>query len=109
MSSKSQSLLPKRPPPVTDRLAIDGWLDDGGSLAPAREWRSVRRPRSLKLPADTVTGCMDRAAADLLAAAAMTTKNGRLRMEASSASWAERANLIQQMDDSFEARRKLIY
>jgi Tfp pilus assembly protein FimT len=48
-----------------------------------------------------------RAAADLLAAATMTTRNGQLRMEASSARWTERANLIQEMDDSFEARLKL--
>ena len=106
MFLKSQTLLPKGPPLPTDRLAIDNWLDDGGSVRPDPV-RTVRKPRSLKKPSDTVAGCRDRAAADLLAAATMTTRNGQLRMEASSASWTERANLIQTMDDSFEARRKL--
>jgi hypothetical protein len=36
----------------------------------------------------------------------MSTKNEQLRMEASSASWGARADLLQRMDDSFAARMK---
>jgi hypothetical protein len=106
MPLKFQAPLPKGPSLPVDRLAIDSWLDDGGSVRPAPA-RAVRKPRSLKKPSDTVAGCRDRAAADLLVAATMTTRNGQLRMEASSASWTERANLIQETEDSFEARLKL--
>jgi hypothetical protein len=106
MPLKSQILLSKGSPRPADRFAIDNWLDDGGSVRPDAA-RPARKPRSLRRPQDTVAGCRDRAAADLLAAATMTTRNGQLRMEASSASWTERANLIQTMDDSFAARLKL--
>jgi hypothetical protein len=61
----------------------------------------------LKQPADTAAGCRDRAAADLLAAATMTTRNGQLRMESSAACWSARADLLQRMDDGFHAQRKL--
>jgi len=66
----------------------------------------ARKPRSSRLPADTAIGCRHRAAADLLASAAMTTRNGRLRMEASAASWAARAELLQRDEDEFEAQKK---
>jgi hypothetical protein len=69
----------------------------------------ARKPRSFKLPADTAAGCRDRAAADLIASAAMAPGNGRQRMEASSASWAARAELLQRDEDEFEARRKLSF
>jgi hypothetical protein len=67
---------------------------------PARKIRS-------RLPADTAAGCRDRAAADLLASAAMATRNGQQRLEASAASWTARAELLQHDEDDFEARRKL--
>ena len=86
-------------------LALDGRLAEDGGLLPALAL-PARKPRSAKQPADTVTGCRDRAAADLLAAAATPTRNGQLRMEASSACWAARADLLQRLDDSFEARMK---
>lgn len=98
-SSKDPSFSP------SDGLALDGWLDDGGSMRPKMA-RPARKPRSSKQPADTVAGCRDRAVADLLAAAAMSTRNEQLRMEASSASWGARADMLQRMDDSFEARMK---
>jgi hypothetical protein len=98
-SSKGPSLSP------SDSLALYGWVDDGGSL-PLSTGRPARKPRLSKQPADTVAGCRDRAAADLLAAAVMSTRNEQLRMEASSASWGARADLLQRMDDTFEARMK---
>lgn len=91
--------------PLSDSVALDGWLDDGGSLPPIAV-KPARHARSPKLAADTVVGCRDRAAADLLAAAGMSTMNGRLRMEASAKSWSARADLLQRMDDSFDARVK---
>ena len=59
--------------------------------------------RSFKLPADTAAGCRDRAAADLLASLAMSTSNGRLRLETSAASWTARAELLQRDEEKFEA------
>lgn len=35
----------------------------------------------------------------------MDTANGRRRLEASALSWTSRAQLIQRLDDSFDARR----
>jgi hypothetical protein len=64
-----------------------------------------RRRQSFRLPADTASGCRDRAAADLLASAAMVAGNGRQRMEASAASWAARAELLQHDEDEFEAQK----
>lgn len=98
-SSTGLSLSP------SDTTALEGWVDDGGSLRPDRA-PPARKPRLSKQPADTVAGCRDRSAADLLAAAAMSTRNEQLRMEASSASWGARADLLQRMDDSFAARMK---
>lgn len=107
MPPKFEAFLPKAPPaPSSDRLALDGWLDDGGSVRP-NSARPVRKPRSSKQLADTVIGCRSRASADLVAAAAMTTKNGQLRMEASSASWTARADLLQRMEDDFSKRLAL--
>jgi hypothetical protein len=107
MPPKSEITLLKAPaPPSCDRLALDGWLDDGGSVRP-HSAPTARKRRTSKRPADTAAGCRDRASADLIAAAAMMTRNGQLRMEASSACWAARAELLQQMDDNFNARMKL--
>jgi hypothetical protein len=54
---------------------------------------------------DTVAGCREMAAADLGRASLMDTTNGRRRMESSAASWTSRAELIQDLDDGFEARQ----
>ena len=75
-------------------------------MNPVRPLLPARKTR-LKLPADTAAGCRDRAAADLLASTAMATRNGQQRLEASAASWTARAELLQQDEDDFEARRKL--
>jgi hypothetical protein len=37
----------------------------------------------------------------------MDTENGRRRLESSASSWTNRAELIQRLDDSFEARRAI--
>lgn len=54
---------------------------------------------------DTAAGCRKFAAADLARSALVDTENGRRRLETSSLSWANRALLIQRLDDSYEARR----
>jgi hypothetical protein len=56
---------------------------------------------------DTVAGCRELAAADLARASFMDTENGRRRLETSALSWTSRAELIQRLDDSFEARRAI--
>ncbi len=66
----------------------------------------VRIPsRTQKAVQDTVAGCRELAAADLARAALMDTANGRRRLEWSAQSWTSRAELIQRMTDSFEARQ----
>lgn len=54
---------------------------------------------------DTAAGCRGLAAADLARASLMDTANARRRLEASASAWTSRAQLIQHMDDNFEARR----
>jgi hypothetical protein len=54
---------------------------------------------------DTAVGCHELAAADLARALLMDTENARQRFETSASSWTARAELIQRLDDSFEARR----
>jgi hypothetical protein len=63
--------------------------------------------RTQKAVQDTVAGCREFAAADLARASLMDTANGRRRLETSALSWTSRAELIQRLDDSFEARRAL--
>jgi hypothetical protein len=75
-------------------------------MTPAGPPQPTRKPRSAKLPADTAIGCRNRAAADLLASVAMSTRNGRQRLETSAASWIARAEFLQSEEDEFEARRK---
>ena len=104
--------------------AASQWENEGGAISPSTIEAEIghklaahginplqpplpaRKPRSSKLPGDTAIGCRNRAAADLLAAAAMPIGNGRLRMEASAASWTARAELLQRDEDDFEAQRK---
>jgi len=106
MPLKSAALsLADQSPFQPDCPAPGSPMSETGSL-PAALALPARKPRSSKQGADTVTGCRDRAAADLLAAAATPTRNGQLRMEASSACWTARADLLQRLEDSFEARMK---
>jgi hypothetical protein len=61
--------------------------------------------RTQKAVHDTAVGCRELAAADLARASLMDTANGRRRLESSALSWTSRAELIQRLDDSFEARQ----
>ena len=63
------------------------------------------QPRRAKALHDTAGGCRDRALADLASAASTGTQNVRLRFERSAAAWTQRADMIQRLDESFEARR----
>ena len=66
---------------------------------------SIRR-RAEKLPQDTIQGCHERAAADLLEAASIIGTNQRLLLERSSQSWTLRATLLAQMETNFENSRE---
>jgi len=104
MSKENRQFGPNCQTTVGDDIsALEGWLDDGGSLRPAAIL-PARRTAKVKQPTDTAQGCRDRAAADLLASASMTTNNARLKMETSASCWTARADLLQRLDDSFEAR-----
>jgi hypothetical protein len=61
--------------------------------------------RPQKAVQDTVAGCRELAAADLARASLMDTTNGRQRLETSASSWTSRAEVIQRLDDSFDARQ----
>ena len=54
---------------------------------------------------DTAAGCRDRASADLLEAAKMATVNARAKMESSAANWTLRAELLDRLEASFDARK----
>ena len=54
---------------------------------------------------DTAAGCYGLAATSLAKSAAMDTANGRLRMEASSAQWHARAELLERLEGAENARR----
>ena len=54
---------------------------------------------------DTAAGCRTLAAASLASAALAALPNGRSRFEQSAAAWSQRAQMIQRLDESFEARR----
>ena len=48
--------------------------------------------------------CRERAATDLLASVSMLNDNQRLRMETSAAMWAERAEILQRVEDGLVQR-----
>jgi hypothetical protein len=55
-------------------------------------------------PQDTAAWCVERAEADLLAAAATDIDNVRKRFELSAASWAARAEMLGRVEDGIRAR-----
>jgi predicted RNA polymerase sigma factor len=63
--------------------------------------------RTRKAVQDTVLGCRGFAAADVARASLMDTANGRRRFETSATAWATRADMIQRLDESSNARRAL--
>jgi hypothetical protein len=80
--------------------------DEGGATRAAAAAQSGVRgvPPHRRSPRDTVAGCRDAAASDLLQAANMDTANGRLRFEHSAASWTARGDLLQRLDEGWRAR-----
>ena len=97
--------------PVTVTPATDEWVNEGGTDvgpsdgARAEDSPSLLPPRSRRATGDSPERCRERAAADLVAAGEMDTVNGRLRFEHSAVSWTARADLLQRLKDSSEARR----
>jgi hypothetical protein len=53
---------------------------------------------------ETAAVCRERAAIDLLASVSMLNVNQRLRLETSAAVWAERADLLQRVEDGLAER-----
>ena len=95
--------------PVRAPSAIQRWVNEGGSLAPAEEAASPERNPSdsaHKEPRDTVAGCRDLAAKDRLRAAAIDTENGRRVLERSADSWEMRAHEIRNMEDISAQQRR---
>ncbi len=76
-----------------------------GPVAAEGAARLPRLARPNRQPQDTEAGCRERAAASLAQAETMDTAHGRDRMELSAASWTTRADLLQRLDESSEARR----
>lgn len=63
------------------------------------------RERFLNGPKDNAAACRERASADLESASQRSTANGRRVLESSAASWTARADLLQRLEDKFEARK----
>lgn len=63
-------------------------------------------PSTRKSPGKRETSglCRERAAADLLASAAMINANQRLRLETSAESWTLRADMLERVEESFARR-----
>ena len=78
------------------------WISDGSTLNPSPG-------PLLKERRDTAEGCRDRAAADLLAAVAMTTAHSRHRLETSAAAWTVRAELLQRGESGTAPDRAAIH
>ena len=94
--------------PVGSPLAIQRWVNEGGSLAPGDKAsaRNANRARGQgKEARDTVAGCRARAAKDCLHAATADTENGRRVFERSAASWEVRGHEIQERDDASAQQR----
>jgi hypothetical protein len=68
------------------------------AAAPRRQAESTRSKR------ESAAVCRQRAANDLLASASMINANQRLRMERSAATWAERAETLQRVEEALARR-----
>ena len=55
---------------------------------------------------DTASGCRTLAANDLVRAGGMETERGRAKLEHSAATWSARADMLQRLDESAEARKQ---
>ena len=78
-----------------------------GPLQPQQPILAEPARRLMRRPEDTSSGCRDRAAASVIAAAAMDTVNGRTRLEASAATWTVRADLLERLELRQQARESL--
>ena len=63
------------------------------------------REKFLINPRDNAAACRERADADRKEAATLTTANARRLLESSAESWTVRAELLQRLEDKFEARK----
>ncbi len=86
------------------------WDNEGGALAIHAQPQLAMNTPIRRIPLhggfqESVDGCRERAAANLVQAAAKDTEQGRLRLENSAAAWIRHANLLQGLDDSHAARR----
>ena len=85
--------------------SIEAWENEGGAT-PARPAtgrvavRQLPRPPhpGAKAPENTAVGCRARAAADLAAAAATGTANGRRKLQHSANVWSERGELLARLE-----------
>jgi hypothetical protein len=59
---------------------------------------------SIRTKRESAAICRERAANDLLASVSMLNANQRLRMETSAAMWAERADILQRVEDGLAER-----
>ena len=86
--------------------SLQRWVNEGGSLAP-REGAAApaSQPADRKEPRDTVAGCRSRAVEDRLSAAATDTENGRQVLERSAASWARRADEMEETQNASAQQR----
>jgi hypothetical protein len=74
---------------------------DLGAAAVREDVASHYSRKTPKRPEDTPGGCRAYARANLAEAARVSTRNGRLRLETSAASWAMRADLLDRLDRGF--------
>lgn len=65
---------------------------------------ALRSNGALGARRETAELCRERAEADLLASVAMLNAHQRERMETSAATWAERAEMLQRVEDSIARR-----
>lgn len=72
---------------------------------PRGESPAVPRQHLLSKPDDCAAACRDRASADSERARDATTTHSRAMYERSAERWASRAELLQRLETSFDARR----
>ena len=65
---------------------------------------SHRSSPTYRVKRESAEVCRERAATDLLASVSMLNANQRLRMETSAAMWAERAEILQRVEDGLAQR-----
>jgi hypothetical protein len=74
------------------------------TAAPDRQDHSPYVRKGPKQSYDSAEGCRENARFDTAHAAGMATSNARSKYEHSAASWTARADLLQRIDDSKDAR-----